>query len=154
MIYWFTGQPGAGKTTLALALRARLRSLGIPVVHFDGEELRKITGNVDLSSEGRVRNVRLAQALCLKLQEEGVVAIASFVSPNREVRELLKVHPGVLEVYVHTSAIRGKEGYFVRDYEPPAVDFLDLDTTGVAVESCVDRIVRTGTAKAEAAFQR
>jgi adenylylsulfate kinase-like enzyme len=117
------------------------------VVHLDGDELRKITGNTDLSPEGRVRNVQLAQGLCLKLQAEGIVAIASFVSPHRAVRDVLKAHPGVLEVYVHTTALRGKEGYFVRDYEPPVDGFLDLDTTGISVEACVDRILAVGPAR-------
>jgi len=42
MIYWFTGQPGSGKTTLASALKSALQKRGRPVVHLDGEFLREL----------------------------------------------------------------------------------------------------------------
>ena len=40
MIYWFTGQPGHGKTTLAEALIAQLRRLGYAPHHIDGDDLK------------------------------------------------------------------------------------------------------------------
>jgi hypothetical protein len=54
---------------------------------------------------------------------------------------MLKTGPGVVEIYVHTTAIRGKEGYFVADYEPPESHYLDLDTTAISVEDCLNRIL-------------
>ena len=42
MIYWFTGQPGSGKTTLAIALKSALQQRGRPVVHLDSEFLREL----------------------------------------------------------------------------------------------------------------
>jgi hypothetical protein len=41
----------------------------------------------------------------------------------------------------HTTEKRGKEKFFVEDYEPPQENFLDVDTTNVSVEACIDRIV-------------
>jgi len=35
MIYWFTGQPGHGKTTLAKAMVAHLETRGLAVHHVD-----------------------------------------------------------------------------------------------------------------------
>ena len=43
MIYWFTGQPGHGKTTLAKALIAQLKRGGYTPYHIDGDDLRNIT---------------------------------------------------------------------------------------------------------------
>ena len=40
MIYWFTGQPGAGKTVLAKALQDRLEWMRRDVFHIDGDDLR------------------------------------------------------------------------------------------------------------------
>jgi adenylylsulfate kinase len=142
MIYWFTGQPGAGKTTLALALKSALHKRGHPVVHLDGEFLRELMGNQDFSEAGRIRNIKAAQQLAAKLQSEGIEVVASFVSPYRGIREEFKRRNKVLEIYLHTTAIRGKEAYFVPNFEPPQQDFLDIDTTNVSVEVCVQRILK------------
>ena len=53
MIYWFTGQPGHGKTTLAKALIAHLRTLGTEPFHVDGDDLRALTANADYGRAGR-----------------------------------------------------------------------------------------------------
>ena len=145
MIYWFTGQPGSGKTTLAIALKSALQKRGypvVPVVHLDGEFLRERMGNKDFSEAGRIRNIKAAQQLAAKLQSVGIVVVASFVSPYRSIREEFKRTNQVLEIYVHTTEIRGKEAYFVAKFEPPEQDFLDIDTTNVSVASCVQKILQ------------
>ena len=144
MIYWFTGQPGSGKTTLAMALKSALQKRGHPVVHLDGEFLRELMGNKDFSETGRIRNIKAAQQLATKLQSDGIDVVASFVSPYRAIREELKRTGQVLEIYLHTTEIRGKEAYFVANFEPPQQDFLDIDTTNVSVEACLQKILQAG----------
>ena len=63
MIYWFTGQPGHGKTTLAKALIAHLRTQGVEPFHVDGDDLRALTANADYSRAGREANIRRALTL-------------------------------------------------------------------------------------------
>ena len=142
MIYWFTGQPGSGKTTLAIALKSALQKRGYPVVHLDGEFLRELMGNKDFSEAGRIRNIKAAQQLAAKVRSEEIVVVASFVSPYRGIREEFKRKYQVLEIYVHTTDVRGKEAYFVANFEPPQQNFLDIDTTNVSVESCVEKILQ------------
>ena len=142
MIYWFTGQPGAGKTTLALALRGRLRAAGRAVVHLDGEFVRQLMENRDYGEAGRIANIRAGQRLATELHEQGIWVVAAFVSPYRAMREAFKAGGNVVEVYVHTTETRGRERYFVDGYEPPQSRFVDLDTTGISVESCVDRLLQ------------
>jgi len=142
MIYWFTGQPGSGKTTLAIALKSALRKRGRPVVHLDGEFLRELMSNKDFSEAGRIRNIKAAQQLAAKLQSEGIVVVASFVSPYRSIREQFKRTDQVLEIYMHTTDVRGKEAYFVANFEPPQQDFVDIDTTNASVEICLQKILR------------
>src|SRR5262249_43940611 len=142
MIYWFTGQPGSGKTTLALALQSVLRKKGLAVVHLDGEFLRGIMGNRDFSEAGRIRNIKAGQQLAAKLDAQGVVVVASFVSPYRNIREAFKRNGNVLEIYVHTTEVRGREVHFVPNFEPPERNFLDLDTTAKSVEACIDKIMK------------
>jgi len=149
MIYWFTGQPGSGKTTLAIALKSALQKRGypvVPVVHLDGEFLRERMGNKDFSEAGRIRNIKAAQQLAAKLQSVGIVVVASFVSPYRSIREEFKRTNQVLEIYVHTTDVRGKEAYFVANFEPPQQDFVDIDTTNVSVEVCVQKILQASPA--------
>jgi len=141
MIYWFTGQPGAGKTTLALALKKELNARGHPVVHLDGDILRAVTSNLDYSHDGRRKNIKAAQALASHIHADGVAVVAAFVSPYRDLREEFKMRENVLEIFVHTTARRGREHYFVADFEPPENDFLDLDTTHSSVHECVKRIL-------------
>jgi len=142
MIYWFTGQPGSGKTTLAIALKSALQKRGYPVVHLDGEFLRELMGNKDFSEAGRIRNIKAAQQLAAKVRSEEIVVVASFVSPYRGIREEFKRKYQVLEIYVHTTDVRGKEAYFVANFEPPQQNFLDIDTTNVSVESCIEKILQ------------
>ena len=63
------------------------------------------------------------------LINKGHFPIISLVSPYRELREEFKLKFRVLEVYLHTTEIRGREDYFVKEYEKPLSNFLDIDTT-------------------------
>ena len=46
----------------------------------------------------------------------------------------------MLEVYLHTTEIRGRENYFVEDYEPPSDNFIDMDTTLKTEEESLNEI--------------
>jgi len=139
MILWFTGQPGAGKTTLALEVIAQLDHPKF--VHVDGDDLRDLMGNKDYSKEGRIANIRLAQNIALFLEKKGFIPVASFVSPYRYLREELKKKTNVIEIYVHTTDMRGKEDFFVEDYNPPTRDFVNMDTTHKTIEESANEVL-------------
>ena len=46
----------------------------------------------------------------------------------------------IAEFYLHTTEIRGKEDYFVEDYEPPLHNFTDIDTNKT-IEECTDEVL-------------
>jgi adenylylsulfate kinase-like enzyme len=50
-LYWFTGQPGAGKTTLAQLLKLKLEEdfSFKKIVILDGDEIRDLFNNQDYS---------------------------------------------------------------------------------------------------------
>lgn len=141
MIYWFTGQPGHGKTTLAKAMLAHLQAQGEEAFHVDGDDLRALTTNVDYSKEGREENIRRAQMIAQYLQSKGQTVVVSLVAPYRDLREDFKARAEVTEVFVHTSEIRGREDKHAKDYEAPNSNFIDVDTTSKDVESCLHEVL-------------
>ena len=141
MIYWFTGQPGHGKTTLAKAMLSHLASQGIEAFHVDGDDLRALTTNADYSRGGRENNIRRAQLLAHYLQSKGHTVVVSLVAPYRDIREELKATAQVTEVYVHTTETRGREEKHASDYEAPLDNFIDIDTTGKSVEDSLQEVL-------------
>ena len=133
MIYWFTGQPGHGKSVQAKLLLQYLEindSFCKSTFHIDGDHLREIVKNADYSKEGRVRNIQLAQTLAKYLHLNGYDVVISLVAPFRDVREEFKQEMGsdLIEIYVDTDEIRGREHFHV-DYEEPLNNFIYLSTS-------------------------
>jgi adenylylsulfate kinase len=140
MIYWFTGQPGAGKTSIANSLMEKLPKNSF---HVDGDDLREIFNNKDYSEMGRRKNIELAQHITHFLHKKGNNVIVSLVSPYKDQREEFKdkLNGSIIEIYVHTENIRGREDFHVKNYEEPTDNFLDMDTSDVLIESCVKQIL-------------
>jgi len=128
MVIWLTGQPGAGKTTLAEWIKVHFYNDGIII---DGDDIRDVYQNKDYSEEGRRKNIERAQDLALFLHHKKMTVIVSLVSPYRDQREKFKEKMGenIKEFYIHTSNIRGKENFHVTNYEPPLNNYFDVDTT-------------------------
>jgi adenylylsulfate kinase len=140
MIYWFTGQPGAGKTSIAKSL---IEKLPTNTFHVDGDDLREIFNNKDYSESGRRKNIELAQHISHFLHNKGNNVLVSLVSPYRDQREDFKntLKGSIIEIYVHTDHIRGREDFHVKNYEEPIDNFLDMDTSDVLIETCVNQIL-------------
>lgn len=131
MIYWFTGQPGHGKTTLGKELYDYLKTHGEKTIIVDGDQLRDIFKNVNYGKEGRIENIKRAQTIAKFLHYQGYYVIVALVAPYKDIRDEFKVEMqnNLVEIYVHTSVERGRESYFVSDYEPPVSNYIDVDTT-------------------------
>ena len=145
MILWFTGQPGSGKTTLAERfikdkLIGFMKIQPVKIVHIDGDDLREVLDNKDYSEEGRRKNIQFAIDMAKVMDDKGYLVIVSMVSPYRDMREKLKSNRNVTEFYLHTTDIRGKEDYFVENYEPPLHNFTDIDTNKT-IEECTDEVL-------------
>lgn len=142
MIIWLTGQPGSGKTVLAGWLRS-ISSLNNRVEIIDGDDIREIFQNKDYSEVGRRKNIELAQHIAVFLHRKGFHPVVSLVSPYKDQRDKFKDKMGkdILEVYVHTTQIRGRENYFVKEYEEPSENYLSLCTDDITPEECVSYIL-------------
>jgi adenylylsulfate kinase-like enzyme len=140
MIVWLTGQPGSGKSTIANELVSD--STGT-FINIDGDDLREIFQNKDYSEIGRRKNIELAQHIAEFLHRKGFHPVVSLVSPYKDQRDKFKDKMGkdILEVYVHTTQVRGRENYFVKEYEEPSENYLSLCTDDITPEECVSYIL-------------
>lgn len=127
MIYWFTGQPCAGKTVLANKLKERLPD----AFRIDGDDLRDLTTNKDYSINGRVNNVNTAQKIAHYLHNQGKDVIVSLIAPYIDQREDFKklIGEDFIEIYVHTTEPRERDHWRAAAYIAPKEDFIDIETT-------------------------
>jgi bifunctional enzyme CysN/CysC len=104
---WFTGLPGAGKSTVAAAVEERLLQLSRPAFLLDGDNLRHgLNGDLGFDDVARAENVRRTAHVARLLSESGTFALVSLVSPFRADREAAaalhrKDDVGFLEIYVN-----------------------------------------------------
>jgi adenylylsulfate kinase-like enzyme len=144
-IYWFTGQPGAGKTVLSLRLKKYLeQEYGQEVFHIDGDELRVLFKNINYGREGREENIKRAQDIAKFIHSQGYDVIVSLVAPYKEMRESFKydLKNLLVEFYVHTTDIRGREHFHTDEYEGPTENFVDIDTTNVDPQISLNEIIK------------
>lgn len=140
MIYWFTGQPCAGKTTLAKLLQHKLGDNPFMV---DGDDMRELFLNKDYSIKGRVENVGTAQRIAHYLHNQGKDVIVSLVSPYIDQREDFKEALGgnIKEIYVHTSELRERDHFKAQAYIAPRDNFINIDTTVDTPEESIEKIL-------------
>lgn len=105
---WFTGLPGAGKTTVATTLRARLEACGVRTYMLDGDVLRRgLNADLGYTEEDRAENVRRVGEVALLFSSVGHLSLVTVISPYHAGRAAVRARhaaEGVpfVEVYVAT----------------------------------------------------
>ncbi len=154
-VFWLTGLPSAGKSTLAMATQRMLFERGRHVYVLDGDTLRT-TLNVDLgfSDEDRAENVRRTAAVAGVFADAGFIVICALISPFAADRELARAaYPnGFFEIYVEcdlaTAERRDVKGHYQRarrgelahftgissPYEVPGTPELRVNTASSSIE--------------------
>lgn len=101
---WFTGLSGAGKTTLAERIYDELRQRGRLVELLDGDVVRThLSKGLGFSRADRDTNILRIGWVCEVLTRNGVIAIASAISPYHAARDQVREMVGdFVEVYVDT----------------------------------------------------
>jgi len=146
MIVVFFGQPGSGKTTLAIHIKKYLqafkRNWRRDVHHIDGDELRAVFNNKDYSREGRIKNLNRASDIAAYLDSQGVDVVVSVVYPYEEARAYLQnLCKDVHWIYLEYNEDRNKDQYLVQDFEHPQQKVLSLQTSTTNVGECILAII-------------
>lgn len=171
-IVWLTGLSGAGKSTTALALRARLAREDRACFVLDGDELRTgLCRDLGFTDADRVENIRRAAEVARLMASAGLIAIVSLISPfRRERAEARELARGIrfLEVFVdaplRVCERRDPKGLYRRAraglipnftgidsaYEPPETPDLHLHTDASTPEAGAEIVVEAlrGSARA------
>ena len=159
-VIWFTGLPGAGKSTIADWVSEALRRRGLPVERLDGDAVRRIFPGTGWSRPAREEHLRRVGYLASKLEEHGVFVVASFVSPYAESRGFVRgLCRSFIEVHVSTplaecerrdpkglyaKARRGEIADFtgVSDpYEPPVRPEVTVDASRLSIEAAGNAVL-------------
>lgn len=164
LMIWFTGLSGSGKSTLALALEERLSREGKICRVLDGDNIRTgINNNLGFSIEDRQENIRRIAEVSKLFVDTGIITIAAFISPTRQIRALARDIIGAydfFEIYVNTPLEvceqRDVKGLYKKAraglikeftginsaFEEPERADLVIDTSKQSLEESVDMIMK------------
>ncbi len=158
LVVWITGLSCSGKIGIGQALTETLRRHGYKSEHLDGHSIRDLFPETGYSRSEVNQHIKKVGYLSRKLEEQGVVVVATFLSPYRESREFVQeMVENYFEVYISTPvsvcAIRDNKGVYKK-----AVDGLIENFPGVNVEyevpSNPEMVVDTSTINQNEAAER
>lgn len=164
VVLWFTGLSGAGKSTLAHAAEEELHRRGCRTFVLDGDNVRHgLSSNLGFSEDDRRENIRRVGEAAKLMMKAGVIVLAAFISPFRDVRESLRSlfsHGDFLEIYcrapLELCEARDPKGMYKRarageikhytgidsPYEVPEKPELVIDTGEMSLEDSVAIVLR------------
>ena len=162
-VVWFTGLSGAGKSTIANLVEARLAAHGQHTYLLDGDNVRHgLNRDLGFTDEDRVENVTRVAEVARLMVDAGLIVIVSLISPFRAERESARKAIGAeefFEVYVDTPLeiceARDSKGLYWRaragqirnftgidsPYEPPDAPELTLTGSDVTPAELAEQVI-------------
>ena len=90
-ILWFTGLSGAGKSTIANLVEAKLHARGVHTTLLDGDNVRHgLNKDLGFTAADRVENIRRVGEVARLMTDAGLIVLCSFISPFRAERRLVR----------------------------------------------------------------
>lgn len=145
-VYWITGLPGSGKTTLAKLFHRHLQTHSPSALLLDGDTLREILGETaSFQPEDRLRLAFIYSRLCKCLSEQGSDVVIATVSMFHACRAWNRAHlRNYREIYLRTPLnilrARDQKGLYSRQelaltaFEEPEAPDYTLEGTGAPEE--------------------
>ena len=79
-VLWFTGRPGAGKSTIANLVEAGLHARGVHTLLLDGDNVRHgLNRDLGFTETDRVENIRRVGEVAKLMTEAGLIVLCSFI---------------------------------------------------------------------------
>ena len=163
-ILWFTGLSGAGKSTIANLVEARLHARGVHTTLLDGDNVRHgLNKDLGFTAADRVENIRRVGEVARLMTDAGLIVLCSFISPFRAERRLVRDTAATgefIEIFVDaplSAAIeRDPKGLYKRalageiknftgvdqPYETPEAPELTLDSVRDLPEALADLVIK------------
>lgn len=134
-VLWFTGLSGAGKSTIANRVEAKLNLAGVHTIILDGDNIRHgLNKDLGFTQADRTENIRRVAEVAKLMADAGLIVICSFISPFRAEREMARatVPAGeFLEIFVdtplETCIARDTKGLYRRALAGEIKDFTGVD---------------------------
>lgn len=122
-IFQMTGLSGAGKTTIAQNVKAKLIEKGYAIEILDGDIFRKnLCSDLGFSKKDRNENIRRMGFVANLLAQNKVIAIISAINPYDEIRQELTQKYQAKLIYVKcdmaTLRKRDTKGLYERAFLP------------------------------------
>ena len=162
---FFTGLSGAGKSSIANAVRMKLLEIGDrPVTLLDGDIVRKnLSSELGFSKEHRDLNIRRIGFVASEITKNRGIAIcapiAPFANTRQAVREEVEAFGAFVEIFKNTPLEicekRDRKGLYklAREgkienlleyqtlYEKPTSPELVIETVGLDVDYCARQVI-------------
>ncbi|MFM7779471.1 MAG: adenylyl-sulfate kinase, partial [Alphaproteobacteria bacterium] len=163
LLLWFTGLSGSGKSTIANLVAQALFTAGRHCYSLDGDNLRHgLCRDLGFTAADRVENIRRAGEVARLMMDAGLIVLASFISPFRADRQMLRELVGAedfVEIHVdapiETCITRDPKGLYAKakaglipnftglgsPYEPPENPNIHLHTGDSSAEACAAQVL-------------
>jgi bifunctional enzyme CysN/CysC len=163
VMLWFTGLSGAGKSTIANIVEAKLHARAVHTIMLDGDNVRHgLNKDLGFTAADRVENIRRVAEVARLMTDAGLIVLCSFISPFRAERQLARelAAPGeFMEIFVDAPldvlVARDPKGLYKRAlageiknftgvdqaYERPEAAEIVLESSRESAETLADQVI-------------
>jgi bifunctional enzyme CysN/CysC len=162
-VLWLTGLSGAGKSTIANLVEAKLARMNRHSFLLDGDNVRHgLNRDLGFTEADRIENIRRVGEVAKLMADAGLIVITAFISPFRAERDMVRAMLPAgefVEVFIDTPLAeaerRDVKGLYAKaragalanftgidsPYEAPEHPEVHIDTTAMTAEQAADAII-------------